>query len=145
MTRILFGSRLILIVALSGIVSALVQCADAATIQIRVLNAKNGREVKNEKVSVNVKGEKGAREYVTNAEGEFDLELDPSVEIWVATEWWVTCRTIHPPTVDYDSVAMILKEGVTYDNKCGHAKSEPIRGKLIIFARKASLVELFAK
>jgi hypothetical protein len=145
MTRILVGSRLILIVALLWFVSALVQCANAATIQIRVLNARNGKRVMNQKVSVNVKGEKGAREYVANAEGEFDLDIDPSAEIWVATEWWVTCRTIHPPTVDYDSVDKILKEGVTYENNCGHAKSEPIRGTLIIFARKASLAELFAK
>jgi hypothetical protein len=145
MRRILLGCRLVSIVVLLQIVLALGQCADAATIQIRVLNAKNGTRVKNQKVSVNVKGEKGAREYVANAEGEFDLEIDSSAEIWVATEWWVTCRTIHPPTIDYDSVDKILKEGVIYENNCGHAKSEPIRGKLIIFARKASLAELFAK
>jgi hypothetical protein len=145
MVRNLIVYRLILGVAFVGSVLASMQAADAATIQIRVLNAKNGKRVTNQKVSVDIKGEKGATEYVTDAEGEFSLEIDSSAEIWVGTEWWVTCHTVNPMTPHYFSVDKIIKEGVTEENNCGHAKSEPIRGKMIIFARKASLAELFAK
>jgi hypothetical protein len=44
-------------------------------IQIRVLNAKNGERVANQKVSVGIKGVKGATEYTTDAEG--NINVDP--------------------------------------------------------------------
>ena len=111
------------------------------TIQVRVLDAKRGARVPNEKVSVLIKGEKNARDYTTDSEGNFSLQLDPSAFVFVATEWRVTCRTVTPGVVPFVPVSTILQEGFTDKNTCGRAKSETLKGKLIIFTRKASLFE----
>lgn len=117
----------------------------AATFQIRVLNAKNGERIVGQKVSVLVKGEKGATEYKTDGEGNITVDVPANAEVFVATEWWVTCRRAGKGLDPYVPVEKIVEEGVTVENSCGRAKSETIRGKLIIFARKASLFELFRK
>ncbi len=115
------------------------------SIQVRVLDAKSGARVPNEKVSVLLKGEKNARDYTTDSEGDFSLQLDPSAAIYVATEWRVTCRTITPGVVPFVPVEAILQEGFTVENTCGKAKSETIKGKLVVFAKKSSLVENFKR
>ncbi len=46
----------------------------AQSVQVRVLDAKSGARVPNEKVSVLIKGEKDAREYTTDNEGNFSLQ-----------------------------------------------------------------------
>jgi hypothetical protein len=117
----------------------------AQSFQVRVLNARNGHRVPNERVSVQIKGEKDATEYTTDNEGNLSLQLDPSAYIFVATEWWVTCRHITPHIVPYVSVATIIDKGFTDENTCGRAKEETIKGKYIIFARKASFIEKFNK
>ena len=117
----------------------------AQSVQVRVLDAKSGARVPNEKVSVLIKGEKNARDYTTDNEGNFSLQLDPSASVYVATEWRVTCRTMVPGVVPFVRVATILQNGYTDGNTCGRAKSETIKGKLIIFARKSSLLENFKR
>jgi len=62
-----------------------VQTAAALPIQIRVLNAKNGKRVAGLKVSVLVKGAKDATEYTTDAEGNINVDLEPAAEVFVAT------------------------------------------------------------
>ena len=117
----------------------------AQSVQVRVLDAKSGARVPNEKVSVSIKGEKGARDYTTDSEGNFSLQVDPSAFLYVATEWRVTCRRITPGVVPFVPVATILREGFTDENTCGRAKSETVKGKLIVFARKSSLSEDFKR
>lgn len=114
-------------------------------IQIRVLNAKNGARVANQKVSVVIKGTKNATEYTTDAEGNIDVNLPPEAEVFAATEWWTTCRKTESGVDPYVSVGRVFQEGVTVPNSCGKAKSETIKGKLIIFAEKPSLWKLFQK
>lgn len=114
-------------------------------IQIRVLNAKNGERVADQKVSVDIKGVSGATEYTTDAEGNINVDLPPEAEVFVATEWWTTCRKMESGVDPYVSVGRIFHEGVTVPNSCGKAKSETIRDKLIIFAEKSSLWKLFQK
>jgi hypothetical protein len=125
--------------------AVLLQASAATPIQIRVLNAKNGERVKNQKVSVDIKGTRGASEYITDAEGSITVNLDPAAEVFVATEWWTTCRKMENGVDPYVSVAKVLQEGVTVPNSCGKANSEPIKGKLILFAKKSSLWRLFQK
>jgi hypothetical protein len=119
--------------------------AFAQSIQVRVLDARSGARVPNEKVSVLIKGEKGALDYTTDGEGNFSLQIDPSAFIWVATEWRVTCRHITQGTDPFVPVMTILQEGFTNENTCGRAKSETVKGKLIIFARKSSFFENFKR
>lgn len=121
------------------------QATQAQSIQVRVLDGGSGKRIPNEKVSVLIKGEKAAREYKTDDEGDFTLPIDPSADIFVATEWRVTCRAVKPGVIPYISVATIMQEGATLQNTCGHAQSETIRGKLVIFTRKASFFENFKR
>lgn len=114
-------------------------------IQIRVLNAKNGERVANQKVSVGIKGVKGATEYTTDAEGNINVDLPPEAEVFAATEWWTTCRKMETGVDPYVSASRVFQEGVTVPNSCGKAKSETIKGKLVIFAVKSSLWKLFQK
>jgi hypothetical protein len=117
----------------------------AQSVQVRVLDSKSGAPVTNEKVSVLIKGEKTARDYTTDREGNFSLQVDPSAFLYVATEWRITCRPITPGEVPFIPVTTILQEGFTDQNTCGRAKSETVKGKLIIFARKSSLFENFKR
>lgn len=114
-------------------------------IQIRVLNAKNGEHVANQKVSVAIKGTKNATEYTTDAEGNINVDLPREAEVFVATEWWTTCRKVESGVDPYVQVSKVFQEGVTVPNSCGHAKSETIKGKLVIFAKKSSPWKLFQK
>jgi hypothetical protein len=114
-------------------------------IQIRVLNAKDGERVANQKVSVLIKGTKNATEYTTDAEGDVNVDLPPEAEVFVATEWWTTCRKTESGVAPYVSVGRIFQEGVTVPNSCGRARTETIKGRLVIFAKKSSLVQLFQK
>ncbi len=114
-------------------------------IQIRVLNAKNGERVANQKVSVAIKGVRDATEYTTDADGNINVDLPPEAEVFAATEWWTTCRKVESGVNPYVSAARVFQEGVTLPNSCGKAKSETIKGKLVIFAKKSSLVQLFQK
>ena len=122
-----------------------VQTAAALPIQIRVLNAKNGKRVAGQKVSVLIKGAKDATEYTTDAEGNINVDLDPAAEVFVATEWWTPCRKVGSEIDPYVSVGEILKDGVTIENTCGRAKSETIKGTLVIFAKRPSIVQLLKK
>jgi hypothetical protein len=114
-------------------------------IQIRVLNAKTGERVANQKVSVAIKGTRDATEYTTDAEGNINVDLSPNAEVFAATEWWTTCRKTVSGVDPYVPVASVLRDGVTVPNSCGKAKSETIKGKLVIFAEKTSLWKLFQK
>jgi hypothetical protein len=117
----------------------------AQSVQVRVLDAKSGARVPNEKVSVLIKGEKAARDYTTDSEGNFTLQVDPSAFLYVATEWRITCRHITPGEVPFVPVTTIFQEGFTDQNTCGRAKSETVKGKLIVFAKKSSLFENFKR
>jgi hypothetical protein len=114
-------------------------------IQIRVLNAKSGDPVANQKVSVAIKGTKNATEYTTDAEGNINVDLPPDAEVFAATEWWTTCRKMESGVNPYVPVSRVFQEGVTVPNSCGKARSETIKGKLVIFAEKSSLWKLFQK
>ncbi|HEU5352768.1 MAG TPA: hypothetical protein VFU55_14350 [Terracidiphilus sp.] len=137
--RLVFWVTVLAFVALGS------QTGQAQSIQVRVLDGHSGKRISNEKVSVLIKGEKGAREYKTDDEGDFTLPINPSADIFVATEWRVTCRAVKPGVIPFVSVTTILQEGVTLPNTCGHAESETIKGKLVIFTRKASFFENFKR
>ena len=49
----------------------------AQSVQVRVLDAKSGARVPNEKVSVLIKGEKDARDYTTDSEGKMCIRDRP--------------------------------------------------------------------
>jgi hypothetical protein len=138
----MFALRFICVIA--ALVLAM-HAALAATIQIRVLNAKTGQPVVHQKVSVQVKGVRDATEYTTDGEGNINAEFDPAAQIFVATEWWRTCRKVGKDIDPYVSVSRIVQQGVVVENSCGRATTEVIRGRLIIFARRDSLVHLFEK
>jgi len=117
----------------------------AQTIQIRVLNARNGKRVPNEKVSLLIKGQRDAWEYKTDSLGDVTVNVTRDAAVFAATEWWVTCRRVTPGVVPFVPVKAILDVGFTAENTCGQAKSETIKGKYVIFARKPTFFEEFSK
>ncbi len=135
--------RLVVIAVFAMCLQAM--AATPIPIQIRVLNAKNGERVTNEKVSVAIKGAKNATEYTTDAEGNINLDLPLEAQVFVATEWWTTCRKIKSGVDPYVPASRVFQEGVTVPNSCGHANSETIKGRLVIFAKKSSRWKLFQK
>lgn len=138
-TRIAIAEAVLLAVCLQAASQA------PAQIQIRVLNAKTGERVANQKVSLAIKGKRDATEYTTDTEGNINVDLPANAEVFAATEWWTTCRKTENGADPYVSVASVLREGVTVPNSCGKAKSEAIKGKLVIFAERTSLWKLFQK
>ena len=134
-----------MVAACIGLLGIFVQASAAAPIEIRVLNAKNGERVKNQKVSVAIKGTRDASEYITDTEGNISVDLDPAAEVFVATEWWTTCRKVATGVDPYIPVSRVVSEGVTVENSCGHISSETVKGKLIIFAKQSSWAQLIQK
>ena len=128
------------------IAAAITPTAIAQTIQVRVLNTKNGKPVANEKVNIDVRGVRVDRTYTTDSHGAFELQVDPAGSLFASTEWWITCseRKI-PPNDNHVPVQDVMDRGVTLRNTCGHAKSETIKGTLTIFAREASFIEKFQR
>jgi hypothetical protein len=122
-----------------------------ATIQIRVLNGKNGTPMRNEKVAVYVKPEGYSgredripqQEYWPDINGNVSLQVDSGAEVYVTPEWWDPCQPVDPSHVPFVPVAKIVEEGYAAPNNCGRGRTETkiVRGTLIIFARKPSLIE----
>jgi hypothetical protein len=80
-------------------------------IQIRVLNAKNGERLANQKVSVLIKGTKNATGYTTDAEGDVNVDLPPEAEVFVENEWWITCRKMESGVDPCVSVGRVFSRG----------------------------------
>jgi hypothetical protein len=122
-----------------------VPSVSAETIRVRVLNGRNGKPVVHEKVSVFIKGDRDAADHTTDSNGTFTLDLDPLTEPLPSTGWWITCRTPQPAAPHLFSVQTIHDDGIVDENTCGKVRSEPIRGTLTIFARRATLFENMAR
>lgn len=133
------------IVVLGLLFFPLINASELSSINVRVLDARTGEPVPNEKVAVFIEGGKNAKDYQTDARGEFKLEIDLSARIYAATEWRVSCTPVKAGNVPYVPVSEIIQEGFTYENACGNARTEVIRDKLVIFARKASFFEKFRR
>jgi hypothetical protein len=82
---------------------------------------------------------------LTDSNGTFTLDLDPLTEPLPSTGWWITCRTPQPAAPHLFSVQTIHDDGIVDENTCGKVRSEPIRGTLTIFARRATLFENMAR
>lgn len=116
-------------------------------IKIRVLNAKSGKPVGAEKVSIATKGVIDASEYTTDPDGSIRLMVSPASELTASTEWWRTCKPPYPylDTKTYSPVIRILQSGIVLQNTCGKARSEAHKGELVIFARKSTFFENMAR
>ncbi len=116
-------------------------------IKIRVLNAKSGKPVGAEKVSVAIKGVINASEYKTDSDGSIHLMISFASEITASTEWWRTCKPLYPylDTKNYSPVIRIFQSGIVLQNTCGKAQSEAHKGELVIFARKSTFSENMAR
>ncbi|MEO7029485.1 MAG: hypothetical protein ABI147_08775 [Acidobacteriaceae bacterium] len=108
----------------------------STTIQVQVLNAKTGRRVAHEGVNVDFKGVRGVPAFQTDALGIATVAVKSGDRVWVATNWWVTCRDMHTGEADYIPVERILQEGFVVNNTCGKARTESMRGRITIFCSK---------
>ena len=110
---------------------------------VRVLNAKTGKPIAAEKISVAIRAIPDALEYKTDSTGYVQVRVSPDTEVMATTEWWHTCKPIYPylDPRNYVQSHEIVRSGVVLPNTCGKARSEAREGELVIFARKATFFE----
>lgn len=117
-----------------------------STVVIQFINGKNGKPIAHAKVYIgfdDLKGQK-ALTLTTDDRGEVNFKTGRAKTFQVHPVALVACgeQPKGAPYRDY-SIAKILGAGLVTRNSCDHKKAEPVRGRLIYFARHASWWELF--
>ena len=116
------------------------------TVVVQLINGRNGKPMSNIKVQIGFDDLKGRQPLILNSnrKGEVQFEVDGSKTFQVHPVGLVACgeQPIGVPYRDY-SIAETLKTGLLTQNNCSHANAEPLRGRLLYFARHATWWELF--
>ena len=119
--------------------------AQESTIILRLLNGRTGKPITDRSFNVWL-GSSGNVLHDTNSSGEIKLDVakitPPSIR--VLPDHRFDCRSERDVTsgdrTEY-SLDEILSKGVVGENLCGHAKSPPEPGVLIIFVRPRTFIE----
>jgi hypothetical protein len=119
--------------------------ADAAPLRILVVDAHDGRPIKDTDVSVAILGQRGAYSYKTDASGAITIDAEPTTKLISSTGWRVTCRKTNPMNPHWFLASTVIEQGVVDENTCGKARSEPIKGTLMIFTRRSTFFENMAR
>ena len=122
----------------------------SASITVPLVNGKNGKPFAKEKIGIvlqNPDSPSGKPErYLpiwTNQKGEAAFDPGNAKTFYASPIGFVWCdKTVIARLRTNYSVAEILQTGVLTPDDCGHLNSEPLRGKLLLFVRKATLWEL---
>jgi hypothetical protein len=120
--------------AFSGLVSSPVR---AQTIQIRVIDGRNGHPISGERLQVSTDPNfNNWMQSSTSSDGIATVDVGGGKEIKIASNLFYDCRPFQKdvPRPVY-SVAEILNTGAATANACGKLKVEPKRGELLFFVR----------
>jgi len=114
-------------------------------IHIKVINGKNGKPIKDEKLNVwRSADQRGAEIMPTDENGVITLEVDRSNSIRVASNIYVTCHPYKAGDRDrFYTVEKVLSEGIADLNECSKIKATATPGELIVFERPRSLWEWY--
>ena len=124
---------------LSGTIAA----AQATQIHIHILNAKNGRPIKNRTISIVL--ENNGNERTSDDKGTIVVAVDPKSTIRLVTQPYAECRPKSPDPWEIKySVEDILAKGFSTPNACGKTTAAAKPGELIIFERPRGLLNLLA-
>jgi hypothetical protein len=124
--------------ALLSILACLVITVEASAeiIRIRVLDGRDGRPIRDERVQVWLASSPKVLSISTdkNGIGQFDAGEDSSFEI--ESNIYLDCRPFRKgvPRPSY-SVVAVLKDGLVTPNTCGHVKTEPTLGEIVFYVR----------
>jgi hypothetical protein len=116
----------------------------AQEIRIRVLDGRNGRSIRGERVNVLFDAQRSASLVPTDQSGVAVVNLDGDhlETIRITSDYYVPCQP-HPkdsPFLSY-SVKEVLQSGVASSNSCGKIEGSPKPGQLILFVRPRSFLE----
>jgi hypothetical protein len=115
--------------------------APASMITVQIVDGRNGKPLAKVPVYINVDQDKQSRfpRFTTDQRGELQFNDRDAKVFGVFTTGIVFCG-VSP--VEY-SIADTLATGLVSANGCGSSKMEAQRGRLILFARRATWLELF--
>jgi len=113
---------------------------------VQLLNGRNGKPLANVRVYVSFDDHKGRKslDLISNGRGEIEFDASGAGTFQVHPIALVPCgeQYIGNPDRNY-AIDEVLGPGILTKNDCGHLESEPLRGRLLYFARRATWWELF--
>ena len=114
-------------------------------IHIKVINGKNGKPIKDEKLNVwRHADQRGSEIMPTDENGVIRLEVNRSSSIRVASNIYVTCHPYKAGDKQRSyAVEKIISEGIADLNECGKTKAAATPGEIILFERPRSLWEWY--
>jgi hypothetical protein len=117
--------------------------AQLVSIQIRVLNGKNGKPIKDEKLNVwRTADQRDSEIMPTDTNGVIPLEVDKNSSIRVGGNIYFTCHPYKAGDKErLYSVEKILNEGIVDLNTCGNANVLAKPREFVIYERPRSLWE----
>ncbi|MGH9542311.1 MAG: hypothetical protein ACRD2H_10555 [Terriglobales bacterium] len=131
---------IVLVFASSGVAGG------QTTVVVQFMNGRSGKPLAKAKVYIGFDDIRSEKPLVltTDRQGKVEFETGAAKTFQVHPVALVACdgQPKGAPYPDY-SIAEILRAGLVTRNDCGRAKAEPLRGRLLYFARPASWWELF--
>ncbi|HEX2917051.1 MAG TPA: hypothetical protein VHN81_00935 [Edaphobacter sp.] len=110
-------------------------------IHVRVINGKNGKPIRDEKLNVST-GENDANLMATNETGTIVLHIDSGARLGVISNLYVTCQPYKPgESWRFYSVDEIVSKGISQANTCSHIRVSAKPGELILFERPRTFWE----
>jgi hypothetical protein len=107
--------------------------AQTQPVRIRIINAKTGQPVKDEKLNVALRVDQiGSVAMATDKNGIILVDTGNSTTIRILSNMYADCRSRGELYTDY-SIATILKSGITTGNLCSSANPTAKPGELILF------------
>ncbi len=107
--------------------------AEAQDVKIRIINAKTGHPVKDEKLNVALRVDQiGSVAMATDKNGIILVDTGKATTIRILSNMYADCRSRGELYTDY-SIATILKTGITTGNLCSDAKPTAKPRELILF------------
>ena len=116
--------------------------AAADPVRIRVVDGRNGKVVKNERVQVWVGESRGAMSLSPRPDGSAEFDAPRGTSIRIATNLYVDCRPFKKGTPrPLYSVDEILEQGVVTANTCGGSSPAKKPGEVVFQVRPLRFLE----
>jgi hypothetical protein len=119
--------------------------AQLVSIQIRILNGRSGKPIKDEKLNVWRRADQRDSEiFPTDKNGVITLEVERTSSIRVGSNIYVTCHPYKAGARErLYAVEKIVTEGIADLNECSKIKASATPGEFIFFERPRSLWEWY--
>lgn len=144
--RLLRDGRHLVFLALLLLFTPSGSARDQTTVVVQFMNGRSGKPMVKVKVYIGIDDAKERKtlDLTTDLQGRVEFEIEEAKTFQVHPVGLVACGE-QPKGSRYRdySIAEILRAGLVTRNDCGRANAEPLRGRLLYFARPASWWELF--